>query len=269
MMLDNAREHGVDVHEGVRVLEVLFEGDRAVGVRIQDEDGVRARGARQGRRRRQRPERAAAEPLQAARVGSGAEQRRHLDLLGGRLSRHGPRRRGDDGPADRRARRAGSGTSRCTTTSSASAWSRRSTTCSRAAASHEQIYHEEVERCPAVKERVAKAQARDRLLRHQGLLVSLDAGRRRRLGAGRRRLRLPRSALFVRRAAGAASPASWPPTRSSKGWPRATLSAAQLGKWGPAFNQGMDRMRRLVCEYYDGFSFGQFVQELPAPARQR
>ena len=32
MMLDNAREHGVDVHEGVRVLEVLFEGDRAVGV---------------------------------------------------------------------------------------------------------------------------------------------------------------------------------------------------------------------------------------------
>ena len=30
MMLDNAREHGVDVHEGVHVLDVLFEGDRAV-----------------------------------------------------------------------------------------------------------------------------------------------------------------------------------------------------------------------------------------------
>ena len=40
MMLDNAREHGVDVHEGVRVLEVLFEGDRAVGVRIQEENGT-------------------------------------------------------------------------------------------------------------------------------------------------------------------------------------------------------------------------------------
>ena len=24
----------------------------------------------------------------------------------------------------------------------------------------------------------------------------------------------------------------------------------------PAFNEGVDRMRRLVCEYYDGFSFG-------------
>ena len=32
MMLDNAREHGVEVHEGVRVLDVLFEGSRAVGV---------------------------------------------------------------------------------------------------------------------------------------------------------------------------------------------------------------------------------------------
>ena len=40
MMLDNAREHGVEVHEGVRVLEVLFEGDRAVGVRVQEENGA-------------------------------------------------------------------------------------------------------------------------------------------------------------------------------------------------------------------------------------
>src|SRR5215212_1198376 len=41
MMLDNAREHGVEVHQPTRVLEVLFEGDRAVGVRIQREDGSR------------------------------------------------------------------------------------------------------------------------------------------------------------------------------------------------------------------------------------
>ena len=39
MMLDNAREHGVDVHEGVRVVEVLFEGDRAVGIKIRPQDG--------------------------------------------------------------------------------------------------------------------------------------------------------------------------------------------------------------------------------------
>ena len=41
------------------------------------------------------------------------------------------------------------------------------------------------------------------------------------------------------------------------------LSAAQLGKWGTGFDQGIDRMRRLVCEYYDGFSFGQFVRQFP------
>src|SRR5918999_1034340 len=35
MMLDNAREHGVDAQEGVRVLEVLFDGDRAAGIVVQ------------------------------------------------------------------------------------------------------------------------------------------------------------------------------------------------------------------------------------------
>ena len=40
LLLDNARRHGVDVQEGVRVLEVLFEGERAVGVRAVDDSGV-------------------------------------------------------------------------------------------------------------------------------------------------------------------------------------------------------------------------------------
>src|SRR5437762_13441083 len=46
MMLNNAREHGVDVHEGVRVLDVVFEDRRAGGVsppvrvKIQRADGV-------------------------------------------------------------------------------------------------------------------------------------------------------------------------------------------------------------------------------------
>jgi flavin-dependent dehydrogenase len=40
-------------------------------------------------------------------------------------------------------------------------------------------------------------------------------------------------------------------------------SAAQLGRWGEMFGKGVDRMRRLVCEYYDGFSFGRFVKTYP------
>jgi flavin-dependent dehydrogenase len=40
-------------------------------------------------------------------------------------------------------------------------------------------------------------------------------------------------------------------------------SAAQLGRWSETFNRGVDRMRRLVCEYYAGFSFGKFVHKHP------
>jgi flavin-dependent dehydrogenase len=48
-----------------------------------------------------------------------------------------------------------------------------------------------------------------------------------------------------------------------EGLAKGNTSAAQLGRWGPRFNQGVDRMRRLVCEYYDGFSFGSMVRTYP------
>ena len=47
------------------------------------------------------------------------------------------------------------------------------------------------------------------------------------------------------------------------GLAKGDTSAAQLGAWGPMFNRGVDRMRRLVCEYYAGFSFGAFVRRYP------
>jgi hypothetical protein len=49
----------------------------------------------------------------------------------------------------------------------------------------------------------------------------------------------------------------------AEGLSRGDVSAAQLGKWAAVYNQGVDRMRRLVCEYYDGFNFGQFVRRYP------
>jgi len=48
-----------------------------------------------------------------------------------------------------------------------------------------------------------------------------------------------------------------------EGLSRDDTSEAQLGKWGPLFNEGVDRMRRLVCEYYSGFSFGRMIREYP------
>src|ERR1700730_15025257 len=41
LMLQNAQEQGVEVHQPARVLEVLFDRDQAVGVRVQKEDGAR------------------------------------------------------------------------------------------------------------------------------------------------------------------------------------------------------------------------------------
>src|SRR5207244_8253099 len=40
MMLKNASEQGVEVHQPARVHEVLFEGDRAIGVRVKEGDGA-------------------------------------------------------------------------------------------------------------------------------------------------------------------------------------------------------------------------------------
>ena len=256
MMLDNAREHGVDVHEGVRVSTCCSRATARSASRSRTTDGtlreVRAKvvvdasgqsGLLQNR-------------LQAARLGSDAEQGRDLDLLGRRLPRHRPRR-GRDAWSSRRANKNGwfwyipqhdnivsvgvvapfdylfkrprRATSRPTTKKSSAA--RRSSSAS------------------------PTAHARHRLLRDEGLLVPLDAGGRRRLGAGRRRVRLPRSAVFLGRAAGAEVGRAGR-RRDRRRARQNDTSAAQLGKWGPVFNEGVDRMRRLVCEYYDGFSFG-------------
>lgn len=48
-----------------------------------------------------------------------------------------------------------------------------------------------------------------------------------------------------------------------EGLRKGDLSRAQIGKWESGFVEGMNRMRRLVCEYYDGFSFGEFVRRFP------
>jgi flavin-dependent dehydrogenase len=49
----------------------------------------------------------------------------------------------------------------------------------------------------------------------------------------------------------------------SEGLKKGNTSEAELGKWGDEFMKGMDRMRRLVVEYYDGLSFGRFVKQNP------
>ena len=262
MLLDNAREHGVAAHEGVRVLDVIFEGDRAVGVSDSEDDGttreVRAKVVVDASGQSWTLD----EQVQAARLGPGPQQGRHLDLLGRRLPRHRTGRRRHDRLADRRTSKAGSGTSRCTTTSSASASSRRSITSSRTAATTRQIYNEELDTLPRRQGADRKGPSESPATSPRDYSYRGDEGRRRRLGAGRRRLRVSRSALFVGRAAGAQVGRAGGRRHRRRTRERRHL-AAQLGKWGPEFNRGIDRMRRLVCEYYDGFSFGSFMRKHP------
>ena len=200
MMLDNAREHGVDVHEGVHVLEVLFEGERAVGVRIKDADGMRR-------------------DVRAKVVVDASGQARCCRTASSCASGI---------PSSTRAR---SGRTGRAPTATPAATKARRWCCRRrikqgwfwyiplhdnivsvgvvapfdylfkGRSSHEQIYQEEVERCPAVKQRLAGATRATGYFLTTRLFVPLDDGGRRRLGAGRRRVRISRPAVFVGRAA--------------------------------------------------------------------
>ncbi len=44
---------------------------------------------------------------------------------------------------------------------------------------------------------------------------------------------------------------------------KATRQRRSSANGRAVFNDGVDRMRRLVCEYYAGFSFGAFIRKYP------
>jgi flavin-dependent dehydrogenase len=119
-----------------------------------------------------------------------------------------------------------------------------------------------VEKCPAVKERLAPGK------RVTGYFVTRDYSYRSRQVAGDGWVLVgdafgfldplySSGVLLALRSGEQAADAI------AEGIKQGDTSAAQLGKWGDGFNQGVDRMRRLVCEYYDGFSFGSFIRKYP------
>ena len=40
-------------------------------------------------------------------------------------------------------------------------------------------------------------------------------------------------------------------------------SEARLRSWEPEYVRGMDRMKKLVCAFYDGLNFGKLVRRHP------
>jgi len=261
MMLENARQHGVDAHEGMHVREVLFEGDRAVGVKVQDEKGsireVRAKVI-----------------VDASGQSALLQSRFKLRLWDPVLNKgaiwtywEGAYR--DTGRDE--------GATLVLQTADRAGWfwyiplhdnvvsvgvvapfdylfQRRN--------GHAQTYREEVECCPAVQERVSIGH------RVAGYFATKDYSYRSKQVAGNGWVLVgdafgfldplySSGVLLALRSGEMAAEAI------VKGLASGDTSAAQLGKWGAVFNQGMDRMRRLVCEYYGGFSFGDFVRRYP------
>ncbi|HEU0122864.1 MAG TPA: NAD(P)/FAD-dependent oxidoreductase [Bryobacteraceae bacterium] len=261
MMLNNARRHGVDVHEGVQVTEVLHEGDRAVGIRIRTSDG-------------ETREIQAKVVVDASGQSGLIQQKRKLrvwdpTLNKGAIWTYWQNAYRDTGRNE--------GATMVIQTPDRSGWfwyiplhdNRVSLGIVapfdylfKGRSNHEQTYQEEVARCPAIQERLANA------TRVTGYFATRDYSYRSTQVAGDGWVLIGDAFAFL------------DPLYSSgvllalrsgemaadaivEGLQKGDTSAAQLGKWGPGFNQGVDRMRRLVCEFYDGFSFGQLMRTNP------
>ena len=255
MMLDNARNCGVEVHEGARVLEVVFDGGQAVGVNLAEGERKRFVAAGQGGLIQDRLGLRQWDPdlkkaalwtyWKGAKRDAGRDEGATLVMqLDNKLGWFWYIPLQDDvvsvgvvGPFDYLFK-------------------------NRESKDHEKIYAEEVARCPGVIPRIASAERvapfraakeysyRSREVAGDGWVLVGDAyGFLDPLYSSGILLALQSGALAA--------------DAIHEGLVAGDTSAARLGTWGPAFNEGMDRMRRLVCEFYDGFNFGKFVRKHP------
>jgi flavin-dependent dehydrogenase len=261
MMLRNAAEQGVAVHEETRVLDVLFEGSRAVGVRVQNGDGP--------------PREVRAKVVVDASGQSTMLQNRFKlrvwdpVLNKGAIWTYWENAYRDTGRDE--------GATLVIQTPNRQGWwwyiPQHNNIVSlgvvapfdymfKGRGSHEQTYNEELEGTPAVKERLTNAK------RVSGYFATKDYSYRSKEVAGEGWVLIGDAfgfldPLYSSGVLLALKSGELAADAIAEGLAAGDTSAAQLGKWGPLFNRGVDRMRRLVCEYYDGFSFGRFVRAFP------
>ncbi len=263
LLLNNAREHGVQVHEGTRVLEVLFDGSRAVGVRVAGEDG---------QPRELRADVVVDASGQSSLIMSRLNLREWDPVLKkAALWTYWKGARRDTGRDE--------GATLVCQTQGKRGWfwyiplhddilsvgvvaAYDYLFKDRADKDHETIYFEEVDRCPAVKQRIASAE------RATGFYAAKEYSYRSRQAAGDGWVLVGDAfgfldPLYSSGVLLALKSGQLAADAVAEGLSKGDTSAAQLGKWAPDFGRGMDRMRRLVCEFYDGFSFGRFVKRYP------
>jgi len=262
MMLRNAAEQGVEVHEGIRVLDVIYEGTRAVGVKLQDESG------------KQWEERADV-IVDAAGQSCLIQDRFNLRewdpvLKKAALWTYWKGAYRDTGRDE--------GATIVMQVEGRQGWfwyiplhenvisvgvvAPYDYLFKRESKDLEKIYFEEVAKCPGLKTRLDNAtQAapfraakeysyRSKEVAGDGWVLVGDA-------FGFLDPLYSSGVLLALKSGSLAADAI------CEGLAKGDTSKEQLGKWGPDFVEGMERMRRLVVEYYDGFSFGRFVKRNP------
>ena len=263
-MLENAIEHGVDVQQGVRVLEVLFEGERAVGVRVQDDAG--------GEERIERADVIVDASGQSSMImGKLGLREWDPDLKKAAVWTYWEGAQRDTGRDE--------GATVVLQIQGKKGWFwyiplHDNIVSVGAVADHnylfknreskdfEAIYHEEVEKCPAVKQRISIGK------RVAPYRAAKDYSYRSRRAAGDGWVMVGDAfgfldPLYSSGVLLALKSGELAADAVCEGLAKGDTSAAQLGKWEADYVRGMERMRSLVCAYYAGISFGKFVAKHP------
>jgi flavin-dependent dehydrogenase len=127
---------------------------------------------------------------------------------------------------------------------------------------HEEIYFEEVDRCPGLNGRLTGAR------RAGPFRAAKEYSYRSRRAAGDGWVLVGDAfgfldPLYSSGVLLALTSGSMAADAVTEGLAKGDTSAAQLGRWEADFVKGMDRMRNLVVAYYEGLSFGRFVRKHP------
>lgn len=263
LLLNNARSQGVTVHEGARVLEVLFEGSRAVGVRVKPEDG---------------PERTVKAPVV---VDASGQSSMIIDRLGLRewdpvlkkaavwtYWKGAMRDEGKTGGATIVLQTAGKKGwfwyiplhDDIVSVGVVAAYDYLFQ--GRASKDFESIYFEEVSRCPGLQPRLANATRCDifRAQKEYSYRAKQAAGDGWVLIGDAFGFLDPLYSSGVLMAFKSGQMAA---DTIGDALAAGDTSSHRLRAWEGEFVAGMERMRKLVCAFYDGLNFGKLVRRNP------
>ncbi len=262
LMLDNAREKGVQVHQGAAVKEVLFEGSRAAGVLVDSGNG-QARAVR------------ALVVVDATGLSSFIArrlgiQRKDPKLVKGAVFAHYENARRDPGIDE--------GATLVLHTKGNRGWfwyiplSRNRVSAGVVSATRElfqdrgapeEVLEEEIRNCPALEERLREARRLPpvHVLRDFSYRASRCAGDGWVLVGDAFGFLDP---IYSSGVLLALKSAEFAAETILETFERHDFSAASLGRYGAKLAKGMEAIRKLVYAFYTpGFSFANFTREHP------